>query len=231
MNYLSHQFVARTVRPEPDAPALFFAGNLLPDLLAVSGDARVRDVSGYYGVLAEGVALHLRTDRQFHGLAAFHAVQESANQLLLSAPWETPPRRRFFLAHVMTELALDAELLRQDPGLPGDLYGTLSEALQAGLVEETERLVRRPVPNLGRSIERFLGSRFLYEYATADGLASALARVSARAGVPNFADPRDVATLSRVFGDFSTLLAPRTEELLHPVESDRRISRAPLVVQ
>ncbi|MBC8139686.1 MAG: hypothetical protein H8F28_27715 [Fibrella sp.] len=231
MNYLSHQYIARRVRPEPDTSALFFAGNLLPDLLAVSGDGRLRTVGEHAGALADGVRLHLVTDKQFHGLPAFHLVQAQASRLLLSAHWQTPPRRRFFLAHVMTEIALDAAILAQYPSLPDDLYNQLSQSLGQGLLPQTETLLGRPTTNLLATIEQFVESRFVYRYATPIGLASSLVRISQRAGVPNFTDPTDVATLAGIFEEYSLSLAPQTAELLRLPVVDTGLNPASLVVQ
>lgn len=214
MNYLSHQYIARQIRPERDAPASFFAGNLLPDLLSISGDGKLRTPGEYNDALTDGIRLHLATDKQFHSLPAFHLAQAQANELLLSATWETPPRRRFFVAHVIPELALDAAILAQYPDLPDDLYRTLAESLANGLVARTEAMMNRPLPNLQGTIERFIESRFVYRYATPDGLASSMVRISQRAGIPNFAHPVDVATLAQIFEEYSAILAPQTAELL-----------------
>lgn len=214
MNYLAHQYLARRIRPEPDAPALFFAGNVLPDLLAIAGDGRLRTAGEHIGPLPDGVRLHLQTDQKFHSAPAFHQAQELASHLLRDAAWETPPKRRFFLAHVMTELTLDAVLLARHPGLPDDLYGQLAESLEIELAPLSRGLAGREVPNLERSVERFIRSRFLYDYATPAGLASSLIGISRRVGIPNFAEARDAALLGGIFEDFSALIAPLADQLL-----------------
>lgn len=231
MNYLSHQYIARCFRSEPSAPPLFFAGNLLPDLLAISGDGRIRTAEGDSGALSDGVKLHLLSDKQFHGLPAFRDAQGQASKLLLSARWVNPPHRRFFLAHIMTELALDAAILTRHPDLPGDLYDTLSESLDGGLVAEAEILTGRVLPNLQNTIRRFIESRFLYLYATPDGLASSLVRIGQRVGVPNFKDPGDAATLAHIFKDFSEAIAPQTDDLLRISISESGVEDVPIVVQ
>ncbi len=214
MNYLAHQYVARRIRRESDAPALFFAGNILPDILAMSGDGRLRSAGEHTGPLADGIRLHLSTDRRFHTLPAFHEAQAQANRLLLSALWVVPPHRRFFLAHVMTELALDAAILATEPALPDDLYGSLAAALRDGLVPLTETISGKSAPNLRTTAERFIESRYLHGYSSAEGLASSLIRACKRAAVPLCEDPRDVAELARVFTELSLFIVPRTADLL-----------------
>jgi hypothetical protein len=231
VNYLSHQYIARRVKPEPGATALFFAGNLLPDLLSIAGDGRLRAVEGHTNSLADGVRLHLATDKAFHGLPAFLDAQAEATRILAEARWEIPLRRRFFIAHVMTELAMDSVVLARQPALPDDLYGCLSESLDDGLVEQTEALAGRPTPNLQATIERFLASRFLYQYATPAGLASSMIRIGRRTGISNFEDPTDEMTLAKIFADFTATLAPNVDDLLYIPPPETGGFRAPVVVQ
>ena len=214
MNYLSHQYIARQIHPIKSTSPLFFAGNLLPDFLAVSGDGRLRSVGEHKGPLAEGVQLHLTTDNRFHSLAAFHEAQKKANDLLLTMAWETAPRRLFFVAHVLTEIALDAELLKQFPELLDDLYQTLSDSLSGGLVAETEVLLGNSAPSLELTVRRFLENQFLRDYATPGGCTNAVVRVCRRAKIPNFENPVDRESLTQVFTKFSAVLQPYSPQLL-----------------
>ncbi|MBC8142010.1 MAG: hypothetical protein H7Y38_11280 [Armatimonadetes bacterium] len=221
MNYLAHHFLARRSRPAGSAD--FCAGNLLPDLLAAGSDPRLRSVSESVGDLADGVRLHLATDKTFHGSAAFADTQKQANALLLSAPWATAPRRRFFVAHVLVELALDAHILHRFPDLPTDLYAALSQSLAGGLVAQAETLLGKSAPNLYATTTRFIESGFLRDYAAPEGLADSLTRVCHRAGVPNFETAADRETLAQVFDDFAPILAPFVPEMLPSI--------SPVVVQ
>ena len=201
-------------RERPDGTADFFAGNLLPDLLAVSGDGRLRGVGDNTRGVADGVRLHIATDKWFHGLPVFSALQAEANALLLAAPWKETPRRRFFVAHVLVELALDAHLLHETPTLPDDLYAALAESLSGNLVATAETLLGRPAPNLEASTTRFVETGFLRDYATPAGCAESLTRVCRRAGVPNFTEPADTETLAHVFADFAPMITQNVAELL-----------------
>ena len=212
MNYLSHHALARRIRPGGDGD--FFAGNLLPDLLSASGDGRIRTAGDHAGAVADGVRLHIATDKIFHGATAFHAAQSEADALIRAAPWETSPRRRFFVAHVLVELALDAHLLGESPELPDDLYRVLAASLRGDLIARAETLAGQPVPNLRGSIERFLAAGFLRDYATPAGLARSLTRVCRRAGVPNFESPADKETLAGVFEAFAPHVAGGMTDLV-----------------
>ena len=215
MNYLSHQYVARQIRPDAAAPAQFFAGNLLPDLVAIAGDGRMRGIApAATGALADGVRQHIETDNAFHSAAAFKALVADAGGRIAGAAWRIVPHRRFFIAHVLVELALDAYLLHTEPCIADDLYATLRVAVAEGLVARAESLAERALPNLAPMLERFLATEYLRDYGTDAGLARAVRRVCARANLPNFADPADEETLAGVFAEFAAVLAPRAEELL-----------------
>lgn len=194
-------------------PSLFFAGNVLPDLLTVSGDTRIREVSGATGSLANGVRLHLAADKAFHSGVDFKTLQEEATALLKDAPFQEVVRRRFFVAHVLVELALDAAVLRHEPDIADDFYKQLSAALADGLIPKTETLLTQPVPNLLPTIERFIAHPFLYDYLTPEGCATALARVSRRVGLGNFTNDEEKTIAAQIFVQFAPVIEARFDDL------------------
>ena len=211
MNHLSHHFVARAI--DPGAPPEYFVGNLLPDIVAMSGEGRVRSrrlvPEATAGPLGQGVLLHLATDRRFHGAPEFLAANAEVSERLRSVPFAAPPRRVFFLAHVFVELALDAVLLRRDTALADHLYRQFDATEPEALARQAEALLGRPLPQLPDTLRRFARRRYLFEYADDTGLAGALQRVSHAAGVPNFESAEDRALLAEAFAAYR----PRAEEI------------------
>lgn len=205
MNYLSHHHVARLAAGDTASP-LFYIGNILPDLLAVEGSGgRLRLphlAASTERELARGAALHLATDRNFHAAPAFADAVADASALLRSAPFQTAPRRVFFLAHVFVELALDAALLRADSRLVDHFYAPFTPAVSSRVVAATEAMLSRPLPALPEVLSRFVRSRYLYHYAEDGGLAEALHRISLRAGLTGFATPPDRTRLAEAFAAF-----------------------------
>jgi len=209
----------------PDAPAVFYVGNVLPDLLSVSGDGRLRQrhvaqpAADIDADLMRGLRLHLATDQRFHGHPAFSAANAQAGDLLRSVPFETPLRRVFFLAHAFVEIALDGLLLHQSPGLVEDFYAPFSDCDLAAVVTEIGALTESAGPLLGlaRVLEGFLEARYLQHYATGDGMASALSRVARRAGLSDlFASDTDRAILACCFDTYLPHLVAIGPELLTP---------------
>lgn len=220
MNYLSHHLVAR--RLDADASPWFYVGNLLPDLLPSSGDARVRgkDVASVpernvdFAALVRGARLHIATDKSFHGNKAFASACAEASAQLKAMPFDQPLNRTFFLAHALVEIALDGWIIQDIPGTAEDLYRQLSLVGIMPLVKETEAIVNVPLPNFESYLGHFLNSRFLLTYATSDGCATALRRVCDRANIPNFDNDADQARLGEVFANMRHYIARVAPDLL-----------------
>lgn len=218
MNYLSHYYLARLVRP--DASPTFFVGNALPDLLRVEGSGgRLRPVHLAVSPdpdLAGGAALHLAQDRRFHQAAAFAPLTREAGAALRGAGFAQPPQRVFFLAHVWVELALDAVLLQRDPALADHFYASFDNVDLTQAARATETMLDRSLPDLAPTLTHFAQSRFLYTYATDDGLAGALHQISRRAGLDNFDAPGDGDRLARTFTQLGKRVAQASAALLTP---------------
>lgn len=229
MNYLSHHTVARAFAartPGCDAPA-FFVGNVLPDLIATSGEGRLRarsvqmppdDVNLF---LVNGIRLHLATDTRFHSHPLFAEATAEAGAALRAMPFSVPLRRVFFLAHVFVEIVLDGWLLRQDAGIADDFYAQFAIADLNAVVADTQRLLGSDTLfGLSYTMQRFVEARYLLSYAEASGMAEALHRVCHRAKLDDlFADTADRALLADCFGAFLPRIFSKASALLTPPDT------------
>jgi hypothetical protein len=222
MNHLSHYHCARIAWP--DAPAAFFVGNVLPDLAAGGGDGKLSAAhvaastpAGVDAALVSGIRLHLATDRRFHSRPQFAAETARAGDVLRSMPLAVPVRRRFFVAHVFVEIALDGLLLQEDAGLAADFYAKFAECDLGRVAADTGLLLGLGAPALGvgRVLHRFAESRYLCAYASPSGMATALRRAVRPAGLHDlFAEPSDQTALASAFGAFLPELARNAPDLL-----------------
>lgn len=226
MNYLSHHAVVRAVYP--GAPPAFVVGNVLPDLLAVSGEGRLRarhvaeTPPGVDPDLVRGIRLHLATDQRFHGHPLFLEEMARASAILRAAPFATPPRRVFFLAHAFVELAMDGLLARVDRPLVDDFYERFAQGDPERVVADTAALLGKsgPLSDLTRTLARFQEARYLYAYAEASGMAGALERLAHRAALTNlFELPTDRAVLASCFDAYLPELDTVLPTLLFPPET------------
>ena len=173
----------------------YVLGTALPDLLplaesrvhlrpARSAAAETRTESE--AALAAGVSVHLATDTAFHKTAAFAAAQAEVSTLLAEAAFDGMRVRRFFVTHVLTELVLDAVLLRADPALAERFYGAITAADFSSATQWTEAVTGRTLPHLPQVLTRFADSQYLRHYAEDDGVATGLSNLCRRAGQDTF---------------------------------------------
>ena len=210
------------------ATPAFFVGNVLPDLVSVSGEGRLRAANvltpplNVDASLVDGVRLHLATDTRFHGHPLFAEATQEASAVLRVAPFSVPLRRVFFLAHAFVEIAMDGWLILENANIAQDFYAQFEAADLAAVVTDTGRLLRGDAPLLGlaHTMERFTGSQFLLSYAEDGGMAMALYRVCHRAKVADlFADPADRTLLQSCFDTFLPYIAPKASALLAPPDA------------
>lgn len=209
MNFLSHHALACQLAS--DQPALFYAGNLLPDWLGIAqeGPLRRHHVADKPGALAEGARLHFDADHRFHTDPVFERLCDEAKVLLRPLPL----KRVFFFAHVAVELAMDAHLLRSNTAHADDLFTRLELCLPEIAPEAARLLEREALPELAGVAERFVAHRWILAYATDDGLARRLSQLGQRVGIPVLA-PDDQLQLIEACTLLYQKVAPETAGLI-----------------
>jgi len=223
LNFLAHHVLAtRFLSPTPPLP-FYAVGAALPDLLPLAArGARLRAASVEIApartpeetALQAGASSHLATDAAFHKTPAFAAAQAQAGTLLDGAGFVGIRVRRFFVAHVLVELALDAALLRAERAVADDFYAAFAAADPAAVTRWAEAAVARPLPTLPGVLARFARSRYLLSYGEDAGVAEGLSRVCGRARQDTFAG-ENFARLTRIVGETVEALAgPRAMSLL-----------------
>jgi hypothetical protein len=191
----AHNLMAQEFLPAVAPQSYYVVGSALPDLLPLASPRhRFRLTSLDHApatsptaqAIATGVTAHLRTDAAFHKTSSFEHCQSAVGQLVTNAGFEGIRVRRFFLAHVLTELALDAVLLRRDPALADEFYRSFTAADTRIVTDWTETAIGAPLPYLPSVLRRFAISRYLAHYADAEGVAEGMDRLCARARQDTF---------------------------------------------
>lgn len=201
MNYLAHSLAflgssssstssSTTSSSTWGADRLLFwrvAGTSLPDWLrVVDKHARLRPEvlaavttdDERWLALREGALRHHHDDHVFHLDEAFDAhAADLAKRIRAVAPGV----RASTLAHVLTEMLIDAALMRADETLLGRYHDGL-DALDVDVIAAFSRsATSRALPELPTLIDRFRRSRFLGSYLDDDGLFDCLHGVCRRA--------------------------------------------------
>lgn len=222
MNFLAHYITATRRLPPADPLPPYVVGCALPDLLPLAANrVRLRPalverqpvLNAEEDALRAGVLIHLATDAAFHKTPAFAEAQAEAGHILGQTRFEGIRVRRFFLAHILTELALDAVLLRGDTTLADDFYAAFAAADRDAVTRWAEAAVSQPLPDLPVVLSRFARSRYLLSYGEDAGVAEGLSRLSARARQDTF-EGENFTRLVAVVKQTVAALEGRTEALL-----------------
>lgn len=212
MNYFAH---GRQYTSDP----YFLAGTAVPDWLSVV-DRRMRVPSkraapalqhpdARYAALAAGVMQHHYDDRWFHQTRAFAELSLGFAARLRALLSDHEGFRPSFLGHILVELLLDAELIREQPQQLDAYYEAL-RSLDFDLVAAVvNAMATRTSDRLGWLISRFCGERFLYDYLEDAKLLRRLNHVMQRVGLPLL--PADLLTF---FPEARRQVAERRGELL-----------------
>ena len=222
MNFLAHHVIAaRFLTPTAPLPP-YVVGSALPDLLPLAA-RRVRlrpalvehqpETNAEGKALRAGVLVHLATDTAFHKTRAFAEAQAEVGRILAQTPFDGIRVRRFFVAHVLTELALDAVLLRRDPTVADDFYAAFAAADYAQVTGWTGDAVGQRLPDLPAVLARFAGSGYLYQYGEDEGVATGLSRLCARARQDTF-EGENYGRLVAVVGQTVAAVGSRAMALL-----------------
>lgn len=183
MNYFAHgmRYVDRPY---------FMAGTAVPDWLSVADrKVRMRErrvapfVDGSQSIQAEvaaGVMQHLDDDRWFHQSRTFFETTGEMTVLFRQVLGRDDGFRPSFLGHIVTELLLDAVLIKQHPGLLDRYYQQLADLDPSKVEAAVNCLAKQPTARLAPLIPRFVQEGFLWDYLQPAGMLTRLNQVMHR---------------------------------------------------
>jgi hypothetical protein len=221
VNYLAH---ARNLVDRPWE----VVGAALPDWLRLL-DPRVRLRAGAVSVppeteetaperqIARGIRIHHEEDRRFHGSAAFRDLTRTLARRIRTSFPDRPARRMraSFFAHVLTEVLLDAELVRRRPELAEAWYAALDSLSPEEIASRSRRLVPGAGGDLAGLVRRFRTSRFLARSPDDDEVVARLDSVGRRLRQPPLP-----AGFAGLVAPARALVAARTTDLLARAGAD-----------
>ena len=183
MNFLCHAM------PYFESP-MMAACTAVPDWLSVV-DRRIRARGKLAAIhldssdeslrnVAQGVIQHIEDDRWFHGTAAFvETNMELAVQLRDLLPGDRGFRPTF-VGHILIEMFLDSFWLREDQSIGEHYYDMLAELDRDEIQRCVNSITGKPTSKLSATIDRFIQSRFLFDYLEYEGLLMRLNQVMKR---------------------------------------------------
>ena len=235
MNFLAHYVLATRSLPPQEPLPFYVVGTSLPDLLPLAAERthlRQALVTSHSPQTAEEVALqagvlvHLATDTAFHKTAAFAQAQAMVSGFLSEVNFEGIRVRRFFLAHILAELALDAVLVRANPNIANGFYSAVTGADCVAVTRWTEAVVGKPLPLLPGVLTRFAESRYLLHYQEPEGVATGLSRLCGRARQDTFAGENYARLVEVVRRSIAALEGQAKTLLEETAQATRALSRS-----
>jgi hypothetical protein len=191
MNYFAHgrHFVHR--------PYLL-AGTAVPDWLSVLDRrvrARAKAARRFIGSrdqrvaqVAAGIIRHHHDDDWFHRTRAFAELNWEFTVAIRDRLPPDDSLRPSFLGHILVELLLDAELIRQSPTQLHAYYQCMEQMDVEFIGWVVDRIANGPAQRIADLIPRFSRERFLYDYADDAKLLFRLNNVMNRVGLPPIPD-------------------------------------------
>ncbi|MBI4084173.1 MAG: hypothetical protein HY423_16330 [Candidatus Lambdaproteobacteria bacterium] len=185
MNLLGHFVTAQPLPPQAQL------GAVLPDLVSLhrrrirmhelvrAGEAHPGDAE--VAQLLAGIAFHHHVDREFH-VAPFFERSTARLQAALRGASGRPGLKRFFPAHLLTEMYLDGLLLNEQPGLARAFDAVLGLA-PGGVAERLVAAHPASDPGaFGAFVERLLAQRFVDAYRSMGACFLRMNRILGRMG-------------------------------------------------
>lgn len=190
MNYFAHAYphlADETLDP------YFLAGLATPDWLTVVArrtKCRSRHVEPWldahdsrWAALARGIARHHADDRWFHESRAFTELSMHFSRRIQQFCNDASDMRPIFLGHILVELLLDAELIKQDPRRLDRYYAAVARADAVQVAAWIQQMSGNSVGDLALFIPRFVSVRFLADYAEDESLCYRVNQVLKRIGL------------------------------------------------
>jgi hypothetical protein len=178
MNFLSHYFFYKTKDP------YYNTGLILPDLVKNYCNSHINPIGNFNRPalisLAEGSLKHLECDKKFHN-SEFFKISTHFLSAAFDAECQWP--RKWFLNHLLMEILLDRVLMDKYEKLCEQFYYDLS-CVNIEEIGVFLKMIGLSNPqNFQIGFERFVNSKFIFEYQHNEKICFALNKVYQKVGI------------------------------------------------
>jgi hypothetical protein len=129
----------------------------------------------------QGCERHLERDKDFHGHPDFLGVTQEIFDIFHQHNLIQERTRLFFVAHIMLEILIDRYIINKlSPITIDNFYNDLSLFQHHTLPYFSELVLQTKSADFQRFFNRFLQSKFLYDYKTKEGVFKSINRLLIR---------------------------------------------------
>jgi hypothetical protein len=183
MNYLSHYFIDS----KPDEH-YYNAALILPDITkpwikTFRTPEPPPSFSQNQLALLQGALRHYHSDKLFHASAFFDHYQNLLNQYLKEVPFSEALNRKWFIAHVLTELLIDRQIVLTRPKVVDGFYSSLATINDDELAVMLEYYGMHEKADFFRFFNHFRSAQYIYYYADNNKFLYSLSRIMLRVGL------------------------------------------------
>ncbi len=198
MNYLSHFFI-----DEKPGSHYYNVALILPDITKswikkFDPAFLPQPLSAIQSDLINGCFKHYESDKLFHASAFFEKYQYLINERLKAAGLSDDVNRKWFIAHILTELLIDRQIVKTDPARVDGFYESLT-----GIDDrELDSFLRFQGMDNPQDFFTFLGhfrnARYIYYYADNNKFLYSLGRIMMRVGIKELTGPDSEVLLQTI---------------------------------
>lgn len=194
MNFFSHFFVDHISGNHP-----YNTGLLLPDITRgrIDGFRKPYEKTDTIGQqFYRGCQAHYYADKQFHGSTFFTEMSAKALDCLNKAPFSPAVHRKWFIAHILTELMIDRILVGQYRNLLDEFYQSLSTAGDEHLSHFLLYFGMKDIDSFFEFFNHFRSVQYIHYYTDNNKFVYSLNRIVIRAGVGSLSEEDQTVLLN-----------------------------------
>jgi len=183
VNYLSHFYIDFSKDTH-----FYNAGLILPDLARGNVKSFKEDVFEnsllQYRQLYQGCMKHYQRDKQFHASEWFTTLNEKVIHEVNHGNFSNKFQRKWFLAHILTELMIDRLIVKEHPDVCDYFYESLKSVDQEILVSFLKGYNANNISLFMDRFNHFIKVAFVGYYPDTNKFVYSLIRIMMRAGLP-----------------------------------------------
>jgi hypothetical protein len=188
VNYLSHFFI-------DNQPGRYYynAALILPDITRawvkkIEPSFIPAEADRVQQEILQGCLQHYQSDKKFHTSPFFEHYQNLINRYLKQTPLSDDVNRKWFIAHVLTELLIDRQIVKLSPEVVDDFYFSLSEISDVELDRFLTFCGMGDSTDFFTFLNHFRKARYIYYYADNNKFLYSLGRIMMRVGMPELSE-------------------------------------------